>query len=62
MRPIARDNSRHSNTAAVVHCMWYSPGMGPVPFILAAESFSLATREIVSVSGHLPTAGPASTR
>jgi len=28
--------------------MWYSPGMGPIPFILAAESFSLATRETVS--------------
>ncbi|KAM5364138.1 hypothetical protein ACJZ2D_011639 [Fusarium nematophilum] len=27
------------------HTIWYSPGMGPVPFILAAESFPLAFRE-----------------
>ncbi|KEZ43218.1 hypothetical protein SAPIO_CDS4895 [Scedosporium apiospermum] len=27
------------------HAIWYSPGMGPVPFVLAAESFPLAFRE-----------------
>ncbi|KAM0341170.1 hypothetical protein ACHAPU_010185 [Fusarium lateritium] len=29
----------------VLHTAFYSPGMGPVPFILAAESFPLAYRE-----------------
>ncbi|KAH6655064.1 hypothetical protein BKA67DRAFT_657025 [Truncatella angustata] len=33
-----------------LHTIFYSPGLGPIPFVLAAESFPLSHREIVSES------------
>ncbi|KAF5708823.1 myo-inositol transporter [Fusarium globosum] len=35
----------YGQTTLAVHTVFYSPGMGPVPFVLAAESFPLVFRD-----------------